>query len=64
MVLALIIFIVTYVLMIALPKWRYLVALCSAALFLILGILPAAEIPSAVNWNVLMMLAEIGRAHV
>ena len=57
MVLALIIFIVTYVLMIALPKWRYLVALCSAALFLILGILPAAEIPSAVNWNVLMMLA-------
>ena len=57
MVLALIIFIATYVLMIALPKWRHLVALCSAALFLVLGVLPAAKIPSAVNWNVLMMLA-------
>ena len=57
MVLALIIFIATYVLIIALPKWRHLVALASAALFLILGILPAASILSAVNWNVLMMLA-------
>ncbi len=57
MIPALIIFIVTYVLMIALPKWRYIVALVSAAVFLILGILPIGKVVSAVNWNVLMMLA-------
>lgn len=56
MVLALIIFIATYALIIALPKWRYLTALVSAALYVILGILPAEKICTAVNWNVLMML--------
>ena len=57
MLFALIVFFLTYVLMIALPKYRYIVALVSAAVFLITGILPLADVVSAVNWNVLMMLA-------
>jgi len=57
MLIALILFFITYVLMIALPKQRYLVAVGSAILFVLLGILPLAEVIPAINWNVLMMLA-------
>ena len=57
MIQALIIFIITYALMIALPKWRWLVALISAAVFLVLGVLPLSGVPAAVNWNVLLMIA-------
>lgn len=54
---ALILFAVTYAVMILLPKYRCPAALISAALFLILGILPVEKAAGAVNWNVLMMLA-------
>lgn len=54
---ALVIFMVTYVLMIALPKWRCPVALASACVFIALGIMPPNDIISAINWNVLLMLA-------
>ena len=57
MLTALILFFLTYVLMIALPKQRYLVAVCSAIVFVILGIQPLSGVGSAINWNVLMMLA-------
>ena len=57
MLTALILFFLTYVLMIALPKQRYLVAICSAIVFVILGIQPLSGVGSAINWNVLMMLA-------
>lgn len=57
MIQALIIFIITYALMIALPKWRWLVAFISAAVFLVLGVLPLSVVPVAVNWNVLLMIA-------
>lgn len=57
MIQALVIFIITYALMIALPKWRWLVALISAAVFLLLGVLPLSVVPVAVNWNVLLMIA-------
>ena len=53
---ALILFAVTYAVMILLPKYRCPAALISAALFLILGILPVEKAAGAVNWNVLMML--------
>ncbi len=56
-VLALIIFIATYVLMIALPKWRWIVAIASAVTFLVLGILPVSDVIQAINWNVLLMIA-------
>ncbi len=54
---ALILFIVTYVLMILLSDKRPFVALASAVLYVILGIMPAKNVFSAIDWNVLMMLA-------
>ena len=55
--LAVILFALTYVLLIVLPKQRPWIALGSAAIFVISGILPAMRVPSAVDWNILMMLA-------
>ncbi len=46
-----------YVLMIAKPRFRPLYALSVAAVFLISGILPPAQLASVINWNVLMMIA-------
>ena len=57
MLLALLLFGVMYALLLFLPDHRWLVALGAAAVFVILGILPASGVPGAVNWNVLMMLA-------
>ncbi|MGI5970354.1 MAG: SLC13 family permease [Oscillospiraceae bacterium] len=57
MIKALAIFLLTYVLLMALPKYRAYIALASAALFVILGILPLNEVFSVVNWNVIMMIA-------
>ena len=57
MIFALILFFATYVLMIALPKYRHWVALGSAALFLVTGILPLSALAGTINWNVLLMLA-------
>ena len=54
---ALVLFLATYILLIALPNYRPWIALGSAALFVISGILPVAGVPSAVDWNILMMLA-------
>ena len=56
-VLALVLFILTYCLMIALPKYRPWVALSSAALYVILGFVPLRSLAGAIDWNVLMMLA-------
>jgi Na+/H+ antiporter NhaD/arsenite permease-like protein len=57
MITALVIFIITYVLLLALPKYRAYIALISAALFVILGILPIGKVFFAVDWNVIMMIA-------
>jgi len=57
MVLALILFALTYILLLVLPDYRYLIALCSAAVFILTGILPAQNALGAINWNVIMMLA-------
>lgn len=54
---ALVLFLVTYVLMIALANKRPYIALISAALYVALGIMPIGQIWSAIDWNVLMMLA-------
>ncbi len=55
--LALLLFLATYALMILFQKWRYIVALLSACVFVILGIMPLGGLLGAVNWNVLLMLA-------
>lgn len=54
---ALIIFIGVYVLLLLLPKYRALVAMTAAVAFMAMGIVPANEVGSIIDWNVLMMLA-------
>ncbi|MBQ1460342.1 MAG: arsenic transporter, partial [Oscillospiraceae bacterium] len=57
MILALALFAVMYVLLLILSDKRWIVALATAAVFIILGILPVDSALGAINWNVLMMLA-------
>jgi len=57
MPLALILFIITYVGLLFLSKYRAYVALGSALIYIILGYLPINEIFSAIDWNVIMMIA-------
>jgi Na+/H+ antiporter NhaD/arsenite permease-like protein len=57
MIPALVIFIATYVLLLVLPKYRAYIALVSAALFVVLGILPIDQVLSSIDWNVIMMIA-------
>lgn len=57
MIQALIIFVLMYVLLLVLPKYRAFTALASAILFVLLGILPFDKVFSAVDWNVIMMIA-------
>ena len=54
---ALVLFILMYVIMIALPKFRPHAALGTGLIYLILGILPFSQIPLIINWNVLMMIS-------
>lgn len=54
---ALVLFLITYILMITLPKKRVYVALCAAVVFIIAGIVPLSRVPEAISWNVLMMIA-------
>ena len=54
---ALILFILTYVLMIAMPKKRVFTALISAVIFVVSGIVPLKAVPAAINWNVLLMIS-------
>ncbi|MCR5671100.1 MAG: arsenic transporter [Butyrivibrio sp.] len=53
---AIILFVLMYVLMIALPKRRAIVALSTAAVFVVLGILPLTQVFGAIDWNVLLMI--------
>lgn len=57
MILALVIFCITYVLLLIFSKYRAYIALISAAVFVVLGILPPDKILSSVDWNVIMMIA-------
>jgi len=50
-------FAVTYVLLLAFGKFRAYIAAVSAVLFVVLGILPVTQVPGAIDWNVLMMIA-------
>ena len=54
--LALVLFVLMYVLMIAKPKYRPAYALTLALVFLVSGILPVKNLLSTINWNVLMMI--------
>ena len=54
---ALVLFLVTYVLLLALPKFRAYIAAGVGFLFMCIGILPWGEFASAIDWNVLMIIA-------
>ena len=53
---ALILFIVTYILLLAFSDYRAYIAAGSAGVFVLLGILPAGMVPGAIDWNVLLMI--------
>ena len=53
---AILLFAATYVLMLTVPKYRPWFALASGGLFVILGMLPVAEILPALDFNVLLMI--------
>jgi Na+/H+ antiporter NhaD/arsenite permease-like protein len=52
-----VLFVITYILLLALPKTRTYVALGAGALFVILGILPVDKVFSSIDWNVILMIA-------
>ena len=54
--LALILFVVTYALLLAFPLKRWLIALASAFAFIALGILPMNQFFTSIDFNVLMMI--------
>lgn len=54
---AIILFAVTYVLMLAFSQYRPFIALGSALIFIITGMLPVNQIFGAIDFNVLMMIA-------
>ena len=54
---ALILFVIMYIGMIAKPKFRPVIALAVAAIFVCLGVVPFKELPFTINWNVLMMIS-------
>ena len=57
MLYAAILFIVTYLLMMIFQKWRPLIALVSAGIFIGSGMLPYTDLLEAVDFNVLLMIA-------
>lgn len=57
MTFAIILFAITYVALLFLSQYRAYIALASAAIFVISGILPLGEVIGAVDWNVIMMIA-------
>ncbi|MBE5828223.1 MAG: arsenic transporter [Butyrivibrio sp.] len=54
--LAIILFVLMYILMITLPKRRAIVAVTTAVIFVATGILPLKDVFFAIDWNVLMMI--------
>ena len=53
---AIILFVAMYVLLVALPKFRPVIALVAAAIYVVSGVLPVDKVLTSIDWNVLMML--------
>ncbi|MDO6354631.1 SLC13 family permease [Caloramator sp. CAR-1] len=53
---ALIIFITTYVLLLSFPKYRTYISLLSAVLFMIIGIVPFNKALTYIDWNIILMI--------
>ena len=54
---AIILFALTYVALLVFPTYRAYIALFSAFIFVLTGILPAGEVIGSIDWNVIMMIA-------
>jgi Na+/H+ antiporter NhaD/arsenite permease-like protein len=54
---AIILFALTYLALLIFPKIRAYIALASAAIFVVLGILPVNQVLGTVDWNVILMIA-------
>ena len=57
MILAIVLFAVTYVLMLTFSKYRPYIALASGLIFILTGMLPISEIIGSIDFNVLLMIA-------
>jgi len=57
MIYAMILFAITYVLMLTFSQYRPYIALASGLIFIVSGMLPADQILGAIDFNVLMMIA-------
>lgn len=55
-VFAIVLFVLMYVMMVILPKWRPWVALAVAVIYVVSGILPLSSLASSIDWNVILML--------
>ena len=56
MTLAIILFVITYILILIFDKKRHLIALASGVLFIITGMLPIGKIFESIDFNVLLMM--------
>ncbi|MGB4590430.1 MAG: SLC13 family permease [Clostridiaceae bacterium] len=54
---AIVLFIVTYILLLSVPKYRAHIAVLSASIFIVLGIMPLDKVIGTINWNVIFMIA-------
>ncbi len=54
---ALILFVIMYIAMITKPKFRPVIALTVATVFVCMGVVPFTDLPEVINWNVLMMIS-------
>ncbi len=57
MLFAIALFALTYILMLSFQKWRPLVALVSAAVFVVSGMMPFGKLMDYIDFNVLLMIA-------
>ena len=57
MLAAVIVFVLTYVLMLVFQKYRPIIALVSAMIYIAMGVLTIPEALAAVDFNVLLMIA-------
>ncbi|MCR5616053.1 MAG: arsenic transporter, partial [Saccharofermentans sp.] len=53
---SIILFVAMYVLLVALPKFRPVIALVTATIYVVSGVLPVDKVLTSIDWNVLMML--------
>ena len=57
MIVAIVIFVLMYIGMLAFSKWRVWFALGAACAMVVTGVLAIGSVPTAINWNVVMMIS-------